>query len=112
MGYYVKVASGVNIYVEDINRNSNKTILFVHGWPANHKLFEYQFNVLPAMGYRCIGIDLRGFGKSDKPWEAYTYDRLADDIHQIVKALRLQNFILAGHSVGGAIATRYMGRHN
>jgi non-heme chloroperoxidase len=102
----------VNIYVEDINRKSSKTILFVHGWPANHKLFEYQFNVLPAMGYRCIGIDLRGFGKSDKPWEGYSYNRLADDIRQIVKALRLPHFTLAGHSVGGAIAIRYMGRHN
>ncbi|NHC39001.1 alpha/beta hydrolase [Bacillus sp. MM2020_1] len=112
MGYYIKVAPEVNIYVEDINRKSSKTILFVHGWPANHKLFEYQFNILPAMGYRCIGIDLRGFGKSDKPWEGYSYNRLADDIRQIVKALRLQNFTLAGHSVGGAIAIRYMGRHN
>ncbi|PGY16001.1 alpha/beta fold hydrolase [Bacillus sp. AFS031507] len=111
MGYYVKVAPEVNIYVEDINRKSSKTILFVHGWPANHKLFEYQFNVLPAMGYRCIGIDLRGFGKSDKPWEGYSYNRLADDIRQIVKALRLQSFTLAGHSVGGAIVIRYMERH-
>lgn len=112
MGYYVKVASQVNIYVEDINPKSHKTILFVHGWPANHKLFEYQFNVLPSLGYRCIGIDLRGFGKSDKPWTGYSYDRMADDIRQIVKALRLQHFTLAGHSVGGAIVIRYMGRHN
>jgi non-heme chloroperoxidase len=112
MGYYVRVEPDVNIYVEDVNRKSGKTIFFVHGWPANHKLFEYQFNILPAMGYRCIGIDLRGFGKSDKPWEGYSYDRLADDIRCVVEALGLQNFTLAGHSVGGAIVTRYMGRHN
>jgi non-heme chloroperoxidase len=70
------VEPDVNIYVEDVNRKNRKTILFIHGWPANHKLFEYQFNILPAMGYRCIGMDLRGFGKSDKPWEGYSYDRL------------------------------------
>lgn len=112
MGYYIGVEPGVNIYVEDVNRFSRKTILFVHGWPANHKLFEYQFNILPAMGYRCIGIDLRGFGKSDKPFEGYSYDRLADDIRYIVEALGLKSFTLAGHSVGGAIVTRYMSRHN
>ena len=112
MGYFVRVESDVNIYVEDVNRTSRKTILFVHGWPANHKLFEYQFNVLPSFGYRCIGIDLRGFGKSDKPWDGYSYDRLADDIRYIVEALGLKNFTLAGHSVGGAIVTRYMGRHH
>jgi non-heme chloroperoxidase len=112
MGYYIRVEPDVKIYVEDVNPGSGKPILFIHGWPANHKLFEYQFNVLPAMGYRCIGVDIRGFGKSDKPWSGYSYDRLADDIRCVVEALDLQNFTLAGHSAGGAIATRYMARHN
>ena len=101
----------VKIYVEDLNPKGNKTILFIHGWPANHKLFEYQFNIFPAMGYRCIGVDIRGFGKSDKPWGDYSYDRLADDVRTVVDILKLQNFTLAGHSVGGAIAVRYMARH-
>lgn len=112
MGYYIKVESNVKIYVEDVNPQGEKAILFIHGWPANHNLFEYQFNELPKMGYRCIGIDLRGFGDSDKPIKGYSYDRLADDIRCVVKELNLQNFILAGHSVGGAIAIRYMARHN
>ncbi|SHJ96451.1 non-heme chloroperoxidase [Clostridium cavendishii DSM 21758] len=112
MGYYVKVEPNVKIYVEDINRGGEKTILFIHGWPANHKLFEYQFNKLPKMGYRCIGIDLRGFGESDKPWNGYSYNKLADDILGVVEALKLENFTLAGHSVGGAISVRYMARHN
>ncbi|MFZ3589704.1 alpha/beta fold hydrolase [Bacillus sp. DJP31] len=112
MGYYVRVEPDVKIFVEDVNPLSKKVILFVHGWPANHRLFEYQFNILPAMGYRCIGIDIRGFGKSSKPFGGYSYDRLADDIRCVVETLGLQNFTLAGHSVGGAIASRYMGRHN
>ncbi len=112
LGYYVKVEPTVKIYVEDINPDAYKTILFIHGWPANHNLFEYQFNKLPKMGYRCIGIDIRGFGNSDKPWSGYNYDRLADDIRCIVEALKLKDFTLAGHSVGGAISIRYMARHN
>ena len=112
MGYFVTVEPGVNIYVEDVNPAGKKTILFIHGWPLNHKQFEYQFNVLPAMGYRCIGIDWRGFGKSDKPMSGYNYDRLADDIRAVVGALQLENFTLAGHSTGGAIAIRYIARYN
>lgn len=112
MGYYIKVQPNVNIYVEDLNPAGNKTILFIHGWPGNHNLFEYQFNQLPKLGYRCIGIDCRGFGLSDKPWSGYDYDRLSDDIRSVVGALRLQNFILAGHSTGGGICIRYMARHN
>lgn len=64
------------------------------------------------MGYRCIGIDWRGFGNSDKPMSGYTFNRLADDIRTVVGTLQLDNFTLAGHSTGGAIAIRYMARYN
>lgn len=112
VGYFVTVEPGVRIYVEDVNPVGDKAILFIHGWPLNHKQFEYQFDVLPAMGYRCIGIDWRGYGNSDKPFSGYNFDRLADDIHTIVGALQLDNVTLAGHSTGGAIAIRYMARYN
>ena len=112
MGYFVTVEPGVNIYVEDINPGGSKTIVFIHGWPLSHKQFEYQFDVLPAMGYRCIGIDWRGFGNSDKPISGYNYNRLADDIRAVIGTLQLDNFTLVGHSTGGAIAIRYMSRYN
>lgn len=77
----------------------------------SHKQFEYQFDVLPSIGYRCIGIDWRGFGNSDKPFDGYTLDRLAKDIRVVVETLQLHSFALVGHSTGGAIAIRYMTRY-
>ncbi|HPU17381.1 MAG TPA: alpha/beta hydrolase, partial [Bacillota bacterium] len=112
MGYYVDVEQNVKIYVEDLNPAGKKAILFLHGWPGNHNLFEYQFDILPGLGFRCIGIDTRGFGKSDKPFDGYDYDTLSDDVRCVVDALGLRNFTLVGHSTGGAIALRYMYRHN
>ncbi|MFC0270443.1 alpha/beta fold hydrolase [Metabacillus herbersteinensis] len=111
MGFYIRVEQTVNLYVEDLGPKDGQPILFIHGWPVNHKMFEYQYNQLPKKGYRCIGVDLRGFGKSDQPWEGYTYNRFADDIRAVVDALQLKNFILVGFSMGGAIAIRYMARH-
>lgn len=111
MGYYIKAEANVKIYVEDLNPQSNKVIMFLHGWPGSHNLFEYQFNILPRLGYRCIGIDTRGFGNSDKPLEGYDYDTLSDDVRCVVETLELEDFTLAGHSTGGAIAIRYMARH-
>lgn len=111
MELLIKSESDVRIYVNDINPSGQKAILFIHGWPANHKMFEYQYDQLVPMGYRCIGVDTRGFGNSDKPLTGYNYDRLADDILCVVKALKLHDFTLAGHSTGGAIAIRYMARH-
>lgn len=111
MGYYVTVEPDVKIYVEDLNPACEKTILFIHGWPGNHNLFEYQFDQLPRLGFRCIGIDTRGFGNSDKPFTGYTFDRLSDDVRCVIEALDLHDITLAGHSNGGGIAVRYMARH-
>lgn len=111
MGFYVNVEPNVNVYVEDINPGGDKTVLLVHGWPGNHNLFEYQYNELPKKGFRCIGVDTRGFGQSDRPWHGYDYDRLADDLRCVIDAMDLKDITLGGHSTGGAIVIRYMARH-
>ncbi|UJF32983.1 alpha/beta fold hydrolase [Paenibacillus hexagrammi] len=110
MGYYIEVERGVNLFVEDIGKG--RPVVFLHGWPVNHRMFEYQTSQLPKFGFRCILIDLRGFGQSDKPWHGYTYDALSDDIRFILDALQLHNVKLVGFSMGGAIAVRYMSRHS
>lgn len=111
MGFFVKAEKNVNIYVEDINPEGAKTLLFIHGWPLNHNQYEYQYNVLPGVGYRCVGLDWRGYGESDRPYHGYNFDRMADDVRAVVDTLQLKNVVLIGHSTGGAIAIRYMARH-
>ena len=57
MSVKIKVANEVGINVEDIGSGSEKPIVFIHGWPVNHNMFEYRFTELPKHGYRCTGID-------------------------------------------------------
>jgi len=109
--YYINVEPNTYIFVEDINPTGSKTILFIHGWPGNHNLFEYQYNQLPKLGFRCVGMDIRGFGQSSRPWGGYDYDRLSDDVRSVIEALQLDDITLGGHSTGGGIAIRYMARH-
>jgi pimeloyl-ACP methyl ester carboxylesterase len=40
----------------------------------------------------------RGFGDSDKPWEGYNYDTMADDL-KVLDTLNLQNVVLVGFSM-------------
>jgi non-heme chloroperoxidase len=113
---FVIVDEGVSIYVEDIGSESGakdvlKPVLFIHGWPLSHKMFEYQFMALHKSGYRCIGIDLRGFGHSDRPWTSYNYDVFADDIKQVISALNLQGVTIVGFSMGGAIVMHYIAKY-
>lgn len=111
MGTYVYVEPDVYVYVEDLNPAGKKTVVFLHGWPGSHSLFEYQFSELAKRGFRCVGLDMRGFGLSARPFGGYDYNRLSDDVRAVVEALGLRDFVLGGHSTGGGIAVRYMARH-
>jgi non-heme chloroperoxidase len=62
---YIEVAGGVRLHLRDWGQG--KPIVFIHGWPLSDEMWEYQFMQLPQEGYRCVGISLRGFGKSDQP---------------------------------------------
>ncbi|MGC2427886.1 MAG: alpha/beta hydrolase [Nitrososphaeraceae archaeon] len=46
MSHKIKAVNGVSINVEDIG-TTGKPIVFVHGPPVNHNIFEYQFTKLP-----------------------------------------------------------------
>jgi pimeloyl-ACP methyl ester carboxylesterase len=107
---YVKVGGKTSVYVEDTG-GGGKPILFVHGWPLSSQMFEYQFLALQKNGYRCVGIDLRGFGRSDKPWGTYNYDVFAADIHKVITFLKLKKVTLVGFSMGGAIVMRYVAKY-
>lgn len=108
---YIKVDGHTKIAVQDMNPRGKKTVLLVHGWPLDHTMFEYQTNILPALGIRCVSVDLRGFGQSDMTVTGYTYTELANDIYKVIEHMSLGRFTLAGFSMGGAIALRYMARH-
>lgn len=106
---WVEVEPGVRIWAKDIG--DGQPLVLLHGWPASHQMFEYQLDVLPAHGIRCIALDTRGFGDSDRPWDGYTYDRLADDLAAVLDDFGIEHATLAGFSMGGATALRYMAKH-
>lgn len=99
----------VNLFYEDWG--TGKSVVFIHGWPLDHQMWEYQTRVLPAMGLRCIVYDRRGFGKSDKSWSGYDYDTFADDLKAVLDHLDLKDVTLVGFSMGGGEVVRYFSRH-
>ena len=72
--------------------------------PVNYNMFEYQFIELPKHGYRCIGIDLRGFEILTSLGDGYNYDTMADDVKVVLDTLNIENATLVGFSMGGAIS--------
>ncbi len=107
---YIEIKDKIYLHICDWGEGN--PIVFIPGWPLGHEMFEYQLTQLPQHGYRCIGISMRGFGKSSKPWGEYSYDVFADDLQSVLHSMVLDNVTLVGFSMGGAIALRYMARHN
>lgn len=84
-------------------------VVMLHGWVASSFSFRHQLAGLPAVGARCVSVDLRGFGLSDKPRGrgSYTMDGYVADLDALLDALALKRVVLMGHSMGGGIALTY-----
>lgn len=100
---------GTGIYYKDWG--SGHPVILSHGWPLDADMWEYQMLFLASHGFRVIAYDRRGFGRSDQPWTGYDYDTFADDIADLVDHLELEQFALAGFSMGGGDIVRYVSRH-
>jgi non-heme chloroperoxidase len=105
---YIKVEPNVRLHITDAGEG--RPIVLIHGWPLSDEMYEYQYNDLLHKNFRVIGITLRGFGKSDKPYGAYNYDVHALDIKKILGKLKRENAVLGGFSMGGSIAIRYVSK--
>jgi non-heme chloroperoxidase len=106
---YIGVENNVRLHITDAGEG--RTIVLLHGWPLSDEMFEYQYNELINNNFRVIGITLRGFGKSDKPWGDYSYNTHVLDIKKVLCHLEIENAVLGGFSMGGAIAIRYMSEY-
>ena len=62
-------------------------------------------------GYRVVGIDRRGHGRSSQVSDGHDMDHYAADAAAVVEHLDLRNAVHIGHSTGGGEVTRYVARH-
>lgn len=104
----IEVEPGINMHYED--RGIGAPIVFIHGWGGSADAWDLQVLDL-AHHYRCITVDLRGHGDSDKPWGDYTYDLFVRDLHVLIEKLGLDAVTLVGWSMGGNIALKYAHEH-
>ena len=81
-------------------------IVLLHGFPEFWFGWRLQIAPLAATGFRVVAPDLRGYNLSSRPdgVEAYTADRLAEDIVGLVRERGAESALLVGHDWGGTVA--------
>ncbi len=94
-----------NLQVYTSGDKNNPSIIFVHGFPYDHTMWDNQVGVL-KVNYYCVTYDIRGLGKSYVGDGQYTMEAFVWDLYSIIDELKLIKPTLVGLSMGGYIAFR------
>jgi non-heme chloroperoxidase len=105
----VTTKDGVEIFYKDWGHG--QPIVFHHGWPLSSDDWDAQMLFFLQHGYRVIGIDRRGHGRSSQVSDGHDMDHYAADTAAVVDRLDLRNAVHIGHSTGGGEVARYVARH-
>jgi non-heme chloroperoxidase len=105
----VTTKDGVQIFYKDWGHG--QPVVFHHGWPLSSDDWDTQMLFFLQQGYRVIGFDRRGHGRSSQVWDGHDMDHYTADAAAVIDHLDLRNAIHIGHSTGGGEVARYVARY-
>jgi hypothetical protein len=109
--FNVDIGNNLNIWTLAANTHFDNTpIVLLHGYCAGIGVWRYNIDAL-SESRPLYAIDLLGFGRSSRlnfsknPLEAE--NQFVDSIEEWRRRMKIDNFILLGHSFGAYLATLY-----
>ncbi|UCE10218.1 MAG: alpha/beta hydrolase [Candidatus Thorarchaeota archaeon] len=104
--------NGARIAYYESDDREDKTegfpVVFVHGAGSSHAIWGIQVKVF-RRSHRVITIDLSGHAASElTEGEPDIKEGFAKEVAALVEHLDLENFVLVGHSMGGAVVMAYV----
>lgn len=96
-------ANGLRIFYEVAGEGP--PLVLIHANPLDHTMWLYQVASF-SRRYRVIAVDLRGYGRSDKPETDFTFAGMADDVLGVVHDLGCGSIAVAGVSIGATLALK------
>lgn len=102
--------AGQEVHVVD--RGSGRPVLFLHAFPFNAAMWEYQYADL-EVDHRVVGIDLPGFGSSPAPAEPKkaSMGGWAELVAGVIRELGLEQPTVVAASMGGYLTFALIRRH-
>jgi pimeloyl-ACP methyl ester carboxylesterase len=80
-----------------------RTLVLIHGWACDRNDFEAVIDHLPE-DYRVLAVDLAEHGESRSTRDVWTMEEFARDVAAVLEAEAVTTAVVAGHSLGGAVA--------
>ena len=93
-----------DIHVREDGAREKPAIVFLHGFAGS---LQWWAPMVERLGrdFRLVRIDLLGHGGSEKPDSGYSMEHQARQVALALSTLRIQHAVIAGHSMGGIVAT-------
>lgn len=100
--HYANVNDSTRLAYVDEGRGP-ETLVFIHGLGSNLQAWQKTIADL-RNDYRCIALDLPGYGKSSQHDYPFGMAFFAGQVDALINELKLKKVTLVGHSMGGQVA--------
>jgi pimeloyl-ACP methyl ester carboxylesterase len=94
-----------NVSMHFATSGNGRPLLFVHGWTNNWKGFVPMAQYLYRK-YRFIGVDLPGFGDSDR-LDSYNLNSQAEYLAGFIRMMKIKKPVVVGHSMGAYVVSTF-----
>lgn len=93
-----------------VEAGSGETILFLHGIPDSWYQWHHQMAALSSR-YRCIAVDLKGYGQSEKGAGDYRHVAAAEQLVAMLDKIGVAQFSVVSHDRGSVQADYIVANH-
>ena len=108
---FMELPGGANVHYRDQGNQDAPALVLVHGGLASLHTWE---KWAAALGddFRIISADLPAHGLTGPvPGDVYTRESMVAFLDELLSALEVERFVLAGNSMGGGVAALYAMTH-
>ena len=104
---FIELKDGSLIHVRDEGNKNGNTLVLIHG--SNGSLFNFEsMNKFLINDFRVVSLDLPAHGLTG-PVNSnnYSFDGFITVINEVLEIKKINQFFLAGHSMGGRVVWNY-----
>ena len=104
---FIELKDGSLIHVRDEGNKNGNTLVLIHG--SNGSLFNFEsMNKFLINDFRVVSLDLPAHGLTG-PVNSnnYSFDGFIRVINEVLEIKKINQFFLAGHSMGGRVVWNY-----
>lgn len=103
---WVESSDGTRLHT--VAAGAGRTVVFAHGYGANHEEWNVIARALLSRGRRVVLFDQRGHGKSTIGRDGITSAAMASDYRAVLDHYDVHEGVLIGHSMGGFLTIRFL----